>query len=123
MRHLIFKIAAMTMMLLSVVAHAVVPHHNHHGVVVTMHQSHTDKECAEYHLCNYVTTIRQCAWRVSVDLHLPEFWATSPGIMPEIVPAVRMILRMAGPRRAPPLITALARAVIALRAPPLQVTV
>lgn len=121
MRHLTFRIAAVTMMLLSIVAHAVVPHHNHHGVVVTMHQSDSSDECAEHHLCNYITTLRQCDVRMSVELHVPEFWATSPGVMPELMPAVRMVLRMTGPRRAPPPLTAFVRAVIALRAPPLQV--
>lgn len=111
------------MMLLSIVVHAVVPHHNHHGVIVTMHQSDSSSECAEHHLCNYITTIRQCDGRMSVELHIPEFRAVLPGVMPELVPAVRMVIHMTGPRRAPPPLTAFVRAVIALRAPPLQVIV
>ncbi|MDE5878031.1 MAG: hypothetical protein K2H47_11115 [Muribaculaceae bacterium] len=121
MKHIIFKIAAVTMMLLSIVAHAVVPHHNHHGVVVTMHQSDSSSECAEHHLCNYVMTVRQCDGRMSVELHAPECQAVLPGVMPELVPYLLMVVRMTGPRRAPPLLTVSGGTVIALRAPPLQV--
>ncbi|MBD5311639.1 MAG: hypothetical protein K2J29_02160 [Muribaculaceae bacterium] len=123
MRHHTFRIVAVTMMLLSIVAHAVVPHHNHHGVVVTMHQADSHSECAEHHSCSYVMTVRQCDLRTSLEINIPSFPIILPGRMPDLVPAERLLLRMTGPRRAPPGLMALARAVIALRAPPLRVTV